>query len=154
MPSVTILPISKAEAPRLWTMLQTYLGELSRLGGDGPVNGVFPYQYFDAYWIEAVRWPFWIEADGEIAGFALVRRCDHGVYDMSEFYIVPEYRRGGIGLDAARAIFARFPGGWTLSQFKENEPAIRFWRHVLEGFAPYDETRGERIEQRFESRLK
>jgi predicted acetyltransferase len=150
MPSVNIVAIAKAEAPRAWAMLQSYLDELSEFGGDAPVNGVFPYQYFDAYWIEPVRWPFWIKADAEIAGFALVRICDDGVYDMSEFYILPEYRRAGVGINAARAILARFPGRWTLSQFKENAPAIRFWRRVLDGFAPYEETRGERVEQRFE----
>jgi predicted acetyltransferase len=151
MPSVTIHPIPRADAPLLWTVLQKYLGELSKLGGDPAVSGVFVYRYFDAYWIEPERLPFWIKANEEVAGFALVRRCDDGVYDMSEFYIKPEYRRRGIGGDTARAIFTRFPGRWTVSQFKQNQPAIRFWRRVLEGFAPFDRTRGERIEQRFES---
>jgi predicted acetyltransferase len=34
---------------------------------------------------------------------------------MAEFFVLPKYRRGGVGTDAARAVFARFPGEWHVT---------------------------------------
>ncbi len=155
MPSISLIPVSESEKPVLWKLLQSYLAELSTLGGDGPLDGVYPYRYFDAYWHEAERWPLWIRSDGQTAGFAMVRRQkelgEKARIEMAEFYVEPAHRRGKIGLFAARAIFARFPGKWELSEFTANAGAIAFWRRVLAGFADYTEIiSGGRIVQLFE----
>jgi predicted acetyltransferase len=145
-----ISAVPESEKPKLWEELQNYLAELSKLGGRTAVNGVFPYRYFDAYWREPGRWPFWIKAQEAIAGFALVRKLDDGAFEMAEFYIRPEHRRSGIGAGSARELFARFPGRWHLSEFKENAAAIAFWRRVLQDLGAYEETVGaERVEQSF-----
>jgi predicted acetyltransferase len=147
-----ITAVSESEKSKLWEALQNYLAELSKLGGRPALNGVFPYRYFNAYWDEPDRWPFWIKSEDEIAGFALVRKRDDGAFEMAEFYVRPEYRRSGIGAGSARALFARFPGRWHLSEFKENTAAIAFWRRVLQDFSAYAETVGtERVEQSFNS---
>jgi len=149
--AIDLVLIREQEKPRLWSMLQRYLAELSTLGGAQAVAGEFQYRYFEDYWRDPERWPFWITSDGQVAGFALVRRRDDGVVEMAEFFIAAEHRRSGIGSKSARALFARFPGRWHLSEFRQNHPAISFWRTVLRGFAAYEETAGEeRIEQSFE----
>ncbi len=143
-----ITAVPESEKPKLWEELQNYLAELSRLGGRAAMNGVFPYRYFDAYWQEPDRWPF--DSKQAIAGFALVRKRDDCAFEMAEFCIRPEHRRSGIGAGSARELFARFPGRWHLSEFKENAAAIAFWRRVLQGFCTYQETVGaERVEQSF-----
>ncbi len=149
--TIEIVAIAERDKLPLWELMQRYLAELSTLGGDGPVQGAYRYRYFDAFWREAERWPMWIVSDGETAGFALVRK-DGARMEMAEFFIEPAFRRGGIGVRAARAIIQRFPGRWELSEFRENLPAIAFWRRVLDGFAKYHETsEGERITQLFEA---
>jgi predicted acetyltransferase len=54
-----------------------------------------------------------------------------GVNDMSEFFVMRKYRRSGVGREAARRVFAMFPGIWQLRQVHGNDAATAFWRAVV-----------------------
>jgi predicted acetyltransferase len=41
------------------------------------------------------------------------------------------YRHSGVGAEAARDVFARFPGRWKVAQILTNLPAQAFWRAVI-----------------------
>lgn len=93
------------------------------------------YPHFDAYWTEPERRPFWIVTSAEAVGFALVNRyspsglgCDAA---MAEFCILPPWRRAGIGLAAARAVFATAPGLWELQVYEATAPALAFWPRAI-----------------------
>jgi len=156
-PQVRIEQVTPRERDVLWHYLQFYIYDMSRFTGAQPVDGVFPYSRFDAYWGEGERRSaWWAKVGGEIAGFALVRLdAGEGRHEIAEFFIVNRWRRRGIGLSFARQLLTRFPGPWRLHELANNQGAIAFWRRVLGGFAPYTEApRGhadgiERIEQRF-----
>ena len=84
----------------------------------------------------ADRHPFLFRVDGRLAGFALVRSgraARHG-----RVLRAAEVPAGGVGTDAARAVFARFPGQWQIRQQCENTGAIDFWRRAIP--VPFDET--------------
>jgi predicted acetyltransferase len=83
------------ERDSLRELLAAYLLEF-----DGQTT---PYRYFDEYWSDPQRLPFFIEVDGKIAGFCLVRR--RGLdWTLAEFTVIPESRRNGIGRLAVAAI--------------------------------------------------
>lgn len=152
--SVRIAPVTEAEKPALWAMLQSYIGELSAYSGGKPDNGVFPYKWFDTYWTDDDRFPFWAISDDARAGFALVRRDrEQDFFQMAEFYIDPRCRRFGLGIAFARSLIARYPGRWRIREMAVNTPAIAFWHRVLEIFPFSEETYWEggleRLEQRF-----
>ncbi|HGM5485540.1 TPA: GNAT family N-acetyltransferase [Serratia marcescens] len=111
-----------AQRPLLAAMLSDCLHEL---GVDGD------YPYLPLYWREAGRYPYLMLSDRQTAGFALVRRLDSATVEMAEFYIKPEWRRNGMGQRAARALFARHPGGWSLSVSQDNPRGLAFWRSVI-----------------------
>jgi predicted acetyltransferase len=117
-------------------LLELYAHDFSELtGADVDEDGVFGYDRLDAYWTEPERHPFLIRVDGCIAGFALVRS---GLpHDMAEFFVLRKYRRGGVGGEAARAVFGMFPGDWQVRQIRTNEAAIKFWRAAIP--VPYTE---------------
>src|SRR3989440_3021102 len=156
-PQVRIEQVTPSERDVLWHYLQFYIYDMSRFTGAQPVDGVFPYSRFDAYWGEGERRSaWWAKVGGEIAGFALVRLdAGEGRHEIAEFFIVNRWRRRGIGVSFARQLLTRFPGPWRLHELANNRGAIAFWRHVLGGFAPYTEAPFrhadgiERIEQRF-----
>ena len=50
---------------------------------------------------------------------------------MAEFFVMRKYRRTGVGTDAARAIFERFPGAWQVREEEANVGAIHFWRRAI-----------------------
>jgi len=77
----------------------------------------------------------------EPVGFALVTRpriaaAGEGAvnYHMSEFFVRKQYRRLGIGRDAATLIFDRFAGDWDIVEYQRNPGAVAFWRRVVSAY--------------------
>lgn len=131
MTTPVLVPIPEPGKSVLWNDLQDYIAELAPFDLALAPCGPYEYPGFDTLWHEPGRSLFWAQLDGEIAGFAIVH-SENGVTDMSDFYIRPAYRRRGIGFDFARALVARFPGSWTLSQYKAKVDSIAFWRSVID----------------------
>jgi predicted acetyltransferase len=127
---VRVDPATVEERGVVARLLELYAHDFSeRNGADVGDDGTYGYRYLDAYWSEAGRHPFLFRVEGRLAGLALVRSGPP--YDMAEFFVLRKYRRGGIGTDAARAVFARFPGEWQTREQWENLGAIDFWRRAI-----------------------
>ncbi len=63
--SVTLAQSDKK--PLFRVLLQEYLAELSQFSEVDQ-----DYHYFDSYWDDTQRWPYLIEIDDQLAGFAFV----------------------------------------------------------------------------------
>lgn len=132
----------KAELRRLldpYLIAHAAIVDPERRHGD-PTN----YPHFDVYWTEPERRPYWIAARGETVGFALINRhapsgleCDAAV---AEFCILPQWRRAGIGLAAARAVFATAPGLWELQVYEATAPGLAFWPRAIAAAGACDVT--------------
>lgn len=82
----------------------------------------------------------WIVADGDRAGFLLVRAFEdwpdttQTVLDIAECYVVPESRRRGVGRAAVEALLERERRRGTAlveaSVLYRNERAIAFWESL------------------------
>ena len=93
-------------------------------GKDLNDSGLFDYRYLDLYWSEPGRHPFLIRIDGQLAGFALLRRGTY-FYDqeaqrqtrmmVSDFFVTKKFRRLDVGSQVARLILDRFPGRWEIA---------------------------------------
>jgi predicted acetyltransferase len=150
--TIRAIAVPLAEKPPLWDMLQRYIAELAVYIDLKPVDGGFAFAPFDTYWTEDGHWPFWAMREEIRVGFALVSH-ETGCMRMKEFYIAPEFRRGGAGSAFARGLLAAFPGTWKIRQMEVNAPAVAFWRRVAAPYG-YTETAFEdkgiaRIEQTF-----
>lgn len=132
-----IVPVPQSDKTLLWSHFQDYAHELTQYGTHRRVNGEYPYPYFDLYWREPERHPFWAMAEGKRAAFALVRTGERT--EMAEFYSLPQFRRTGVALPFAQAILRRFPGPWELTQYKSNAGAVAFWRRVIANH-PFEES--------------
>ena len=118
------------ERAALRQLIELYAYDFSELNrADVGVDGHYGYPKLDAYWIEPDRRPFLFRVDGHHAGFALVKRG--APHDMAEFFVLRKYRRSGVGIAAARAVFARFPGPWQTRQQFANTAATQFWRRAI-----------------------
>ena len=68
---IRIEPVPAAQKSVLRQMLELYLYDFSEFSKeDLAENGYFGYTYLDAYWQEAGRFPFFIRADGRLAGLS------------------------------------------------------------------------------------
>jgi predicted acetyltransferase len=125
------------QEPILANLLELYAHDFSEfmditLGADGR----FGYKHLPLYWQESNRYPFLIRADGHLAGFAFVRKGseisnDADVWDMAEFFIVRGFRRLGLGMKAAQAIWEKFPRKWEVRVIDRNHKAMEFWGRAI-----------------------
>lgn len=140
------------QQPLIADLIEHYAHELSPLFNlQAGADGRYGYHALPSYWQQASRFPYLIKVDGEVAGFALVTRGsrisqDNEVHDMTEFFVLQQYRRRGVGARAAHAIWRRHPGRWEVRVLATNTPALRFWQAAIDGFTG-GSTQPVRVEQ-------
>lgn len=142
MASISELSLDAAtseEAPLLGNLLELYVHDLSAVFPNvvmGP-DGRFGYPKLPLYWSEPERrFAFLIRCAGEVAGFALATRGspvtdDPAVFDVAEFFVLRRYRRSGVGRRAARLLWDRLPGRWTVRVAEHHQSGLEFWRAVV-----------------------
>ena len=99
-------------------------------------DGRFGFNKLHLYWSDPNRHPFLIKYRGKLAGFVLVKKGseiteDDCVWDMSEFFVLRRYRRYGVGTEAARQIWTRYPGRWEVRVMEANKAAHEFWARAI-----------------------
>jgi predicted acetyltransferase len=134
--TVELARVPLAEAGELRALLDPYLIEHADLVDPRRAHGDPTDQpYFDLYWVEPEREPFWILADGERAGFVLLNAYSPSGRGteraISEFCVLPAFRLGGVGAAAASLALATHEGQWELQVHRANALGIGFWPRAL-----------------------
>jgi predicted acetyltransferase len=134
---IKLIQVTEDEKSVLRQLLELYLYDFSEFD-DNDVNahGFYGYTYFDYYWTEETRHPFFIRVDEKLAGFVLINDYTYALEvgtarSMAEFFVMQKYRRKGIGKTIACQVFELFPGKWEVIQMGENAPSIQFWEGVV-----------------------
>ena len=127
MRKIQIVPASKREEMRKF--FYEYLTELSEFDKDIKFdsNGVPIYKWFDCYWVDKDRFPFYMIIDGNVAGLVMIREMGDRHYDFAEFYVLPEYRKDGNAIWLATQMTELFDGQFDFATRFTNPRAIRFW---------------------------
>jgi predicted acetyltransferase len=135
---------TSSDASLLGNLLELYSHDLSGVFPNvvlGP-DGRFGYPALPLYWTEPDRrFAFLIRVDGQVAGFVLATRgspaaADPQVLDVAEFFVLRRYRRQGIGQRAARLLWNRLPGRWTVRVAEANHIGLAFWAGLVTAQAP------------------
>lgn len=139
---VTLDRATEADSVLLANLLELYIHDMSEVFPHvelGP-DGRFGYRRLPLYWSEPDRRSaFLIRCDGRIGGFVLVTRgspavADPNVLDVAEFFVVRQYRRGGVGRQAAFLVWDQLPGQWIVRVLPANRGALAFWRDTVAAF--------------------
>jgi predicted acetyltransferase len=113
-------------------MWQVYIHELSEIRGtSNQLKGFYRDDRLRTYLEYEDHWAFLIKTGEGTAGFALVRKSAPLTHLIGEFFILPNFRRMGIGLAAVAQILNKFPGNWQVPFQPENSRAVVFWRASL-----------------------
>lgn len=124
----------------LRNLLEKYLCEFAQWDHrEVAEDGLYHYPWLDCYWTEPGRFAYLIRVDGHLAGFALVndypeipdRQTDFG---LAEFFIMPRYRRMGVGRQAAFQVFDLHRGRWQLQRHPHNLASVHFWNRVVDEY--------------------
>lgn len=133
---IKIVPVGIEDKEILKNLLEKYNYEFSQYDNrDVNKFGLYGYKYLDYYWTEENRWAFFIVADGNLAGFAMVNDFpvskEKTDYSLSEFFVMYKYRRCGVGKYAAIKVFDMFHGKWQLKRHPKNIGSVHFWNNVV-----------------------
>jgi len=145
MKTVIVEPVAIADKSVLRNLISLYLHDFS---GMVPIpisdSGLFEYSYLDHYWTDSNRHAYFIKADGQLAGFVMIRSGDDisTAHLISEFFVLRGYRRQGIGKAAAHLAFCMFAGQWRVHEFAENTAAQAFWKSTINEY-----TNGQFVEE-------
>lgn len=142
---IELVTVDEADKSVLMNLIQFYQYDFSEIRDLALTrHGTFTYRYLDPYFTEMDREADFITVDGQLAGFALTRGDvdDDGSWNVAEFFVARHYRRQGVARTAARRLFARRPGVWTLSVDHNNPPAVALWQSAISTVAvgPVTET--------------
>jgi len=136
---VQLVPVGEADKDVLQNLYQLYNYDFTPYTEED-LNSSGLYEVnLERYWQDP-RWnPFFIYSEGKIAGFLVVlfENADvdpdptHVIYD---FMILRKYRRKGLGRQAAVQALDLYKANWAIAQMSGNEPAILFWRGVVNDY--------------------
>ncbi|WP_020667374.1 GNAT family N-acetyltransferase [Amycolatopsis nigrescens] len=145
--TIALTAVDEPDKPVLANLVQFYQYDFSEIRDlELTRHGTFTYRYLDPYFTEDAREAYFITVDGELAGFAMARHDadEDGSWNVAEFFVVRRHRRRGVARDAARQLFSKHPGPWTLSFDHGNPAAAALWRSVAGSVATGTVTESDR----------
>lgn len=130
---VTINTACQSQRQAMEQLLQLYLHDMAEFRcAHLCQHGLYKYPWLDQYFSNSLAHePYFIATDGELAGFALIRRLEDEAWHLNDFFIVRGRRGGGVGRAAAKQVFDRHPGRWSLTYLKNNQGAASLWRSLV-----------------------
>ena len=125
MTNFKISRILESEKRELELLLNLYLSELKEEPN---------YHFLNYYWTDKKRIPLKLANGKDWLGFALIN--DYAIIptntiSIAEFYILPEYRKQGLGRFFANEILKKYNGNWEIRTQISNNQAIQFWDKVV-----------------------
>ena len=136
-PDVRLLPAAAEQKPVLAQLLELYAYDFSFFRSfDVDDHGRYGYDKLDLHWSDPNRFPFLIWVDKKLAGFALVEKMpvrpgEVDAWDVAEFFVLPRFRRKGVGVIVAEALWTKLPGTWQVRIIDQNLAARAFWDRTI-----------------------
>jgi len=99
----------------------------------------YEYKYLEHYFREKNWWAYFILADGEHAGFVMINPVAEVSdaqtdYSISEFFVIPKYRRCSVGRFAVYKILDMYRGKWQLTRDPRNKNSVPFWNKIIDEY--------------------
>ena len=130
-----IIEVTKEEKDKLYKLLQYALYDGSNYI-DNELNDecTFKYDWFENYFTDKDRTAYFIKSNGKYIGMVMVNenlKFNKTGKCISEFFIMPKYRRNHIGKRVAFDIFEKFKGDWEVQPMENNKIAYSFWKSII-----------------------
>lgn len=139
----SLIPASESDKETVQNMARFYVYDMSRYcgelpGWEMPENGLYECRNLTPYFTEKTRFPFLIRVGSELAGFVLINKVGtlpEVDWNVGEFFVIAKFQGQGVARQIAFEVFDRFPGIWEVTQMPKNEPAVKFWKKIVEEYS-------------------
>ncbi len=130
-----IIDVKEEEKDKLYRLLQYALYDGSQYI-DNELNNecTFTYDWFENYFTDEDRAAYFIKSNDKYIGMVMVNenlKFNKKGKCISEFLILPKYRRNHIGKRVAFDIFEKFKGDWEVQPMENNKVAYSFWKNII-----------------------
>ena len=148
--------ITKSSLNILENLFQLYIHDISReLPWDCDDNGTFE-AYSLSEWIENKdNFGYLIYVDDKMAGFVMVDKefkvleNKPNNYDLSEIFILNNYKGKGLASSVVKQVFDMHKGNWECRPVPRSISALAFWEKVFANNFNYNVKKHEWKENRF-----
>lgn len=131
--STDIKRVSKSNRYKLENLLQLYLHELSYYFPADFDPNTCTYKYnIDKYFED--NYAYFIINDNNICGFILLDDNKNNNYEISEIFIVNNYKFKKIGENAVNKMFNKYRGNWTIKAVPNSPLAESFWTKTINNY--------------------
>ena len=110
---VNLIEIKRADKTELVELMIEYFQEIDPSKVHSKAKPKLEYPYLDSYWEDSNREALFIEHQNSVIGFVLINdwivlKEYSADKSIAEFYIIPGFRRRGLGCKVAHKIFSKF----------------------------------------------
>ena len=133
---IELVPAELSDREVIVNLWPLYVYDMSEYTGWGPSpEGLYDTEPppLGPYWRREDHDPNLILCDGELAGFALLRRYpeDLSLYDIGQFFVLRKFKRQRVGREAFKLSVSKTPGQWLTRVLLDNSGALKFWKRVI-----------------------
>lgn len=131
--NLKIKKVELQERDKLEKLLQLYLHDLS-IYFPIPFNSdICKYEYELNKYFEN-NYAYFIESENNILGFILVDDNDKNNYEISEMFVLNNYKGKKIGEQAVVKIFDMYKGNWIIKTVPSSPIAESFWIKTVNNY--------------------
>ena len=124
--SIRVEKVTSSERTNLEKLLQLYLHELSLYF---PITYEYDLnKYFDN------NYAFFIKLGNDILGFVLIDDNSENNYEISEMFVLNNYKGKKVGEEAVKKIFDIYKGNWTIKAVPLSPKAESFWKKTVNNY--------------------
>ena len=123
---IKVEKVAYRERKKMEKLLQLYLHDLSLYFPITFDSKVCEYEYdLDKYFDK--NYAYFIKSNDDILGFILVDDNLEDNYEISEMFVLNNYKRKKAGEEAVKKIFNIYKGNWTIKAVPLSKIAESFW---------------------------
>lgn len=128
--NIELIKVNKNEKEKLEKLLQLYLHDLSIYFPLDFDSEKCEYKYdLDKYFNN--DFAYFIKSDNNILGFILIDNNGESNYEISEMFVLNNYKNKKVGTISVIKAFALYKGKWTIKVVPKSEIAEKFWAKVV-----------------------
>ncbi len=137
-----LIPAAIQDYSIIQNMSPFYIYDISRHCGFNSLDWAWPengYECIDYknYFTENDRYPFLVKVEEQLAGFVLIDKVSIDKktdWNVGQFFIIGKFQRAGVAAQVFKQVLSKFVGWWEVAVIPENNPAVKFWRKVIDEY--------------------
>ena len=136
--NIELEKVTAGERNKLEKLLQLYLHDLSMyfpITFDSS-NCEYIYDDLDKYFSD--NYAYFIKCKNDICGFILVDNNQDDNYEISEIFVLNNYKGKKIGETAVAKIFDMYKGNWVIKAVPSSPIAENFWTKTVDNYTNGD----------------